>query len=91
MIVDILTDIHVMVSGYPWLVSPDCIAGLSVQLIEVTFFLKLSADQLIDCRLKSIMKRPCNKPLTNLVRSVIFYKEILDLSLDVLTSFLVNK
>ena len=67
------------------------IAGLSVQLIMMTFFLQLSADQLIDCRLRSIIKRPCNKQLINLVSLVIFYKEISDLSLDVLTSLLVNK
>ena len=57
--------------GIRSLVSPECIAGLSVQFIEVTCFLKLSADQLIDCRLRSIMKRPYNKHLINLVRLVI--------------------
>ena len=57
-----------------WPVSHDCIAGSSVQLIEATCFLKLSSDQLlvlIDRRLRSIMKRPYNKQLNNLVRSVI--------------------
>ena len=46
--------------GIRWPVSPDCIVGSIVQLIEVLCFLKLSADQLlvlIDCRLRSIMKR----------------------------------
>ena len=63
--------------GHPWYgrltavkkgicrsVSPDCIVGSSVQLIEVTWVsFKPSADQLvlIDCRLRSIMKRQCNK------------------------------
>ena len=40
--------------------SPDCIAGSSVQLVEVTCVLKLSAGQLLvllDRRLRSIMKR----------------------------------
>ena len=35
-----------------------------VQVIEVTCFFKLSADQLLvlnDCRLRSILKRPYNK------------------------------
>ena len=30
--------------GIRWPVSTDCIAGSSIQLIEVTSFLKLSAD-----------------------------------------------
>ena len=50
--------------------SHDCITGSSLQLIEVKCFLKLSADQLlilIDHRLRSIMKRPYNKKLINLV------------------------
>ena len=45
-------------------VSPECIAVSSVQLIEMTCFLKLSADQLLvitNGRLRSIMKRPYNK------------------------------
>ena len=40
------------------------IAASSVQLIEVTCFIKLSADQLlvlIDRRLRSIMRRPYSK------------------------------
>ena len=44
--------------------SHDCIAGSSVQLIEVKRLLKLSADQLlasIDRRLRFILKRPFNK------------------------------
>ena len=50
--------------GTHWPVSHDCIAGWSVQFIEVTCFLKLSADQLlvlIDRRLRSIIKMPYNK------------------------------
>ena len=43
--------------GYPLTMSHDCITGSSIQLIEVTCFLKLSADQLlvilINCRLRS--------------------------------------
>ena len=65
LIVDILMDIYVMVKmGIHLPVSPECIAGSSVQLIEMTCFLKLSVDQLlvlIDGRLRSIMKRPYNK------------------------------
>ena len=41
-----------------------CIGGSSVQLIEVTCFLKLSTDQLlvlIDRRLRYIKKRPYDK------------------------------
>ena len=48
----------VVKKGIRWLVSPDCIAG--------DMFFKLSADQLIDCMLRSIMKRPYNKQLINL-------------------------
>ena len=60
--------------GICWPVSPDRITGSNVQLIEVTCFLKLSADQLLvltDHSLGSIMKRPYNKLLINLIRSII--------------------
>ena len=43
---------------------PDCIAGSSVQLIEVTRFLlshPLTSCWFIDHMLRSIMKRPYNK------------------------------
>ena len=55
-------------------VSHDCIKGSSVQLINVTSFLKLSAGQLlglVDRKLRSIMKRTNNKYLINHVLSVI--------------------
>jgi len=45
-------------------VSHDCIAGSSVELIEVKCLVKLSADQLlasIDRRLRFVLKRPFNK------------------------------
>ena len=63
--------------------------------IEVMCFLKLFANHgqvlvLIDCRLRSIMKRLYNKYLINLVRSVIT-KNISDLGLDILTSLSDNK
>ena len=51
-----------------WPVSSDCIAGLSVQLTEVTCLFKLSPGQLlvlIDHRLRSIIKRPCNNIIIN--------------------------
>ena len=33
--------------GIRWPVSHDCITGSSIQLIKVTYFLKLSTDQLL--------------------------------------------
>ena len=50
--------------GIRWPVSYDRISGSIVQLTEVLYFLKLSADLLlvlIDRRLRSILKRPYNK------------------------------
>ena len=43
-------DIHIsqltaVKKGILWLVSPDCITGSSVQLIELKCFLKLSTDR----------------------------------------------
>ena len=66
--------------GIRWPVSHDCIAGSSIQLIEVTCFLKIFADQLlilIELRLRSIMKRPHNKKLINFFRSVITEMQLL--------------
>ena len=50
-----------------WPVSQDCIAGSSVQLIEVMCFFKLSADQLlvfIDRTPRFIIKMPTSKGVT---------------------------
>ena len=81
--VDILMDIHVMVNiidscqkVYP-LTSVTWAKLYIVQVIEVKCFFKLSADQwlvLIVCSLRSILKRPYNKQLINLVCSVILKK-----------------
>ena len=74
--------------GIRWPVSPDCIVGSIVQLIEVLCFLKLSADQLlvlIDCRLRSIMKRSIIIINNLLTSSFGPYREISDLTINVLT------
>ena len=50
---NLVLDIHVMVNwqlskkGIRWPVFRDYIAGLGIQLIEATYFLKLSADQFL--------------------------------------------